>query len=255
MGGGGGMQGKSQRARGCYGDGSFKTRGGGGERWWPNPFVNSLGLWPGSLPRGSVTLVPSGWGGGGTERSEWGRDTGRQRHSLGRKGAKRDQGKDAAPGHGWGSGRGVLRGLWAPREPSGMAMSPEHLDWGPPVPGPEAEPSWVPQTSTTVMREAQPHPGRGLLWPCPRHSGSAAPCVPGSGRRPHVWKGRCGGWKRISNLRDLAASFTALLSAAPLCPSPFCYPLQAWGPGPLAAQPNPLPPCPLPPGRPVSTAP
>lgn len=59
MGGGGEMQGKSQRAKGCYGDGSLKTRGGGWERCWPNPFSkNSLRLWPGSFPTGSVTLVP-----------------------------------------------------------------------------------------------------------------------------------------------------------------------------------------------------
>ena len=53
------MQGKAQTAKGCYGDGSFKTRGRGGGRCWPNPLCkNSLRLLPASFPMGPVTLVP-----------------------------------------------------------------------------------------------------------------------------------------------------------------------------------------------------
>lgn len=48
-----------------------------------------------------------------------------------------------------------------------------------------------------------------------------------------MWKAQV--WGMETNLGDLAAPFTALPAAAQRCPSPFCYPLQAVGPGPLGS--------------------
>lgn len=82
------------------------------------PLQEFPGASRGSLPRGSVTLVPSRWGGGGTQRERVGqghRETKAQPGKVGINEATEE--KEAAARIQEGKWAGVLRGLRVPRGP------------------------------------------------------------------------------------------------------------------------------------------